>query len=145
MAASSVPAAVSYLVAHITTQVNDTSVLVQEGSEGADKPGDMILVGEQVNRELTIDTLDGSVTEHYVVTVNVSSYRGGDSPSTVFSRAYTLADAVVAVLRNDPTLGGAVASCAAEPVTADATLGWDETGGGRLAQVIFQVTCDAYI
>lgn len=145
MAGSSVPAAVAYLLSHITTQVNDSTVRIQQGTPGTDQPPDMILIGDVVNRQLVIDTLGDSVNEHYEITLEVSSYNGDDVVSTVFSRAYTLADAVVAVLRADPTLGGAVASCAAEPVIADATVDWDDTGKGRLAKVLFQVTCDAYI
>ncbi|GAC1373715.1 MAG: hypothetical protein NVSMB4_00570 [Acidimicrobiales bacterium] len=150
MAGSSVPAAVAYLLANIVTQVADTKVLIEQGTAGTNNPNDMILVGETVNRTLTFDdlttaTATGAVAEHFTITVRCSSFLGGDTPGVAFSRVYVLADAVVAVLRSDPTLGGAVASCAAEPVVADATDDWDVTGKGRLAEILFQVTCDAYI
>lgn len=145
--ASTVPAAVAYLHTNVTTAVNDPAVLVSYGQPGTRQPDDMIVVGD-VSREVAPWQMVGSgqagwLDEIYTINVVVSVFRGGDYAQTVMERACVLADVVVAVIRNDPSLGGAVT--VAHPSMVDYRQEWDQEHKGRLVDVTVSVRCRARI
>jgi hypothetical protein len=143
--ASSIPAARAYLLAQLTTQMAalDPAILVCLDGPGPDQPDDIVSVGD-VRQTYSPESGVGSggagwLREDYTVTVTVSCYRGGDDAATVFGRARQLADLVVAVVRSDPSLGGAVDR--ARPATAEHTSGWTEDHSGRMADIELGFDC----
>jgi len=145
--ASTVPAAVTYIHSHITTAINDAAVLVSYGPPGTNQPDDMIVVGN-VNREVGPIQMVGSgqagwLDEIYTIDVIASVFRGGDNGQTVMERAAALADVVVAVVRTDPSLGGAV--IVAYPTTVDYEQNWDDQHKGRVVDATVTIRCRARI
>lgn len=145
--ASTVPTAVGYLFDHIVTAVNDTAVLISYGPPGPNQPDDLIFVGA-VQRTIVPIQMVGSgqagwLDEQYDVEIVVSVYRGGDANRTVMERASTLVDIVVAVVRTDPSLGGAVV--VAHPVLVSYEPSFDADHKGRLVDATVTVSCRARI
>lgn len=145
--ASTVPAAVSYLHSHITTAVNDDAVLVSYGPPSPNQPDDMIVV-QNIDREVIPYQMVGSgqagwLDERYSIEVVVSVFRGGDYGQVVLERASALADIVVAVVRTDPSLGGAVV--VAHPGTVRYEQSWDQDHKGRVVDAILSIQCRARI
>lgn len=145
--ASTVPLATGYLYDQIKVAVNDPAVLVSYGPPGPNQPNDLIVIGN-VSREVVPYQMVGSgqagwLDETYTVDVVASTYRGGDNGRTGFERAAALADIVVSVVRNDPTLGGAVT--VANPATVDYEQNWDDTYKGRVVDAIVSIRCRARI
>lgn len=141
--ASSVPTAVGYLYDHIVTAVNDTAVLVSYGPPEPNQPDDLIVVGN-VSREIIPWQMVGSggagwLDETYTVEVIVSVYRGGDNGRVVMERACVLVDIVVAVVRADPSLGGAVV--VANPALVDYEPSFDAEHKGRLVDATVSIRC----
>lgn len=141
--ASSVAGVKAYLVSHITSQVNDPTVLVSYDAPGPDQPDDLVVVGD-VRRHVDIAAMIGSgqagwLDETYDVEVSISVFRGSDLAQTVFERACALCDAVEAVVRNDPSLGSKV--LVAHGAEAEYRCDWDDQHRGRLCEITLAVHC----
>lgn len=145
--ASTVPAAVSYIHSRIITAINDTAVLVSYGPPGTNQPDDLIVVGN-VTREIVPYQMVGSgqagwLDETYTIEVVASVFRGGDYGQVVLERASALADVVVAVVRTDPSLGGAVV--VAHPSAVEYEQNWDPDHKGRTVDATVSIRCRARI
>jgi hypothetical protein len=117
--ASTAPAARRWLFEQLLAQIqpdpDDTqsSLLVCYDEPGTNQPGDIVSVGG-VTREITISAMVGSggagwLEERFTIAVVIDVYRGGpDAAQTSYDRGAALLDQVVAIVRTDPTLGGAV-------------------------------------
>ncbi|MFC1410508.1 hypothetical protein ACEZCY_14715 [Streptacidiphilus sp. N1-12] len=143
--ASSTPDARTWIFEGIGAQLAGAeNVLVCLDEAGTYQPDDIVIVGD-VHQTYSPEQTVGSggrfwLREDFTVTVTVSVYRGGDDPAGVFARARQLADMVVAVVRSDPSLGGAVDR--AMPTSAVQTGGWaDEDGSGRESTIELEIGC----
>ncbi|MFI0894891.1 hypothetical protein [Streptomyces sp. NPDC020983] len=116
--ASTAPAARRWLYEQLTAQIQPdpdntrASLLICYDEPSTDQPSDIISVGG-VTREIAISAMVGSggagwLEERYTIALIIDVARGGDDAAGVFDRACTLLDQVVAIIRADPTLGGAV-------------------------------------
>jgi len=135
-----------YLVTNITTQINDTSVLVTYDPPGEYQPDDIVVVGDVITWDGTPHAFVGSGGTHWIheiyrVQVVISVYRGGDNASTTWKRAKALSDSVDVAVRTDPTLGGAVQI--AYPATAVFTATWEEAHKGRIVEVRKEIHVEA--
>lgn len=131
---STVPAAKAYLVEKITKALANPKVLVSYDDPGPNQPDDIIVVGD-VNRTITPWAMVGGggagwLGENYTITVTVSVFRGGDFAQAVTERAYELADLIVAVVRQDPSLGGLVLT--ARPEATQSGTDWTDDHKGRV-------------
>lgn len=142
--ASSIPGARAWLLAGLQAQIPESSgALVCLDVPGPYEPDEIVCVGE-VQQTYSPESVVGSggpgwLREDYTVTVTVDVYRGGDDASGTFLRARQLADLVVAVVRSDPSLGGAVDR--ARPSTASHTAGWDDEHKGRHVVIELGIDC----
>lgn len=142
--ASSIPAARAWIFAGLQAQYPESSgVLVCLDEPGPFQPDDIIAVGD-VHQTYSPEASVGSggpywLREDYTITVTVDSYRGGDDAAAVFAAARAMADTVCALVRSDPSLGGAVDR--ARPATATHTSGWDEEHKGRQTVIEIGIDC----
>jgi hypothetical protein len=142
--ASSIPAARTWIFNGLQTQLASVkNVLVCLDEPGTFQPDDIICVGD-VHQQYNPESVVGSggaywLREDYTITVTVDVYRGGDDAATVFARGRQLADLVVAVVRSDPSLGGAVDR--GKPGTVQHTSGWSEDHKGRQSVVEIGIDC----
>ncbi|MEV5953730.1 hypothetical protein AB0M11_08125 [Streptomyces sp. NPDC051987] len=142
--ASSIPAARTWIFQGLQTQLAGVqNILVCLDEPGPYQPDDIISVGD-VHQQYSPESVVGSggshwLREDYTITVTVDVYRGGDDAAAVFARARQLADLVVAVVRSDPSLGGAVDR--GKPGTVQHTSGWSEDHKGRQAVVEIGIDC----
>ncbi|MER6064831.1 hypothetical protein ABT167_27390 [Streptomyces sp. NPDC001792] len=142
--ASSIPAARAWILAGLQTQLAaDKGVLVCLDEPGPYQPDDIIAVGD-VHQQYNPENVVGSggaywLREDYTITVTVDVYRGGDDALGVFTRARQLADLVVAVVRSDPSLGGAVDR--GKPGMVTHTSGWAEDHKGRQTVIEIGIDC----
>lgn len=146
--ASTVPAATLYLHTQLTTQINDTAVLVQYGPPGPNQPDDIVAIGLDIDQESVPYQMVGSgqagwLDETYTVDITISVFRGGDDPRAAHERAWTLKNAVDQVVRGDPTLGGAVLVSWPSGVSSRQDL--EEQHKGRTVMLVQRVTCRARI
>jgi hypothetical protein len=144
--ASSIPAARTWIFDGIQAQLAaETAVLVCLDEPGPYQPDQIICVGD-VHQQYNPENVVGSggaywLREDYTITVLVDVYRGGDEPAQAFARARQLADLVVAVVRSDPSLGGAVDR--AKPGMAQHTSGWAEDSHGASGrQTVIEIGID---
>jgi hypothetical protein len=149
---SSIPAAMAWLLAglqaNITADPAADGLLVCLGEPGTFQPQDIVFIGE-IHQVYSPQSTVGSgganwLREDYQVTVTVDCTRGGDDQVAVLTRARQLADLVVAVVRSDPSMGGAVDRC--RPEQATHTLGWLDTdaqksGTGRHVAIAITLDC----
>jgi hypothetical protein len=142
--ASSIPAARTWIFNGLQMQLAGAeNLLVCLDEPGTFQPDDIISVGE-VHQQYSPENVVGSggpywLREDYTITVTVDCFRGGDDPVTVFARARQLADLVVAVVRSDPSLGGAVDR--GKPGTVTHTSGWSEDHKGRQTVIEIGIDC----
>lgn len=140
---SSMGAARAYLLTQLTATVQpdpddpSASLLVCLDGPDTDVPEDVVSIGDV---RITYDPLQtvgsggpGWLTENYTVTVDIQVARGTTDSAVTAARALALANAVAAVVRADPSLGGLVDR--ARPATADFATGWDDNGTGRVTSV----------
>ncbi|MGW1892143.1 hypothetical protein ACWCP6_18065 [Streptomyces sp. NPDC002004] len=141
---SSIPAARSWILAGIQAQLaTSKGVLVCLDEPGTYQPDEIVSVGD-VHQQYSPENVVGSggaywLREDYTITVIVDVFRGGDDPAAVFARARQLADVVVAVVRSDPSLGGAVDR--AKPASVQHTSGWTEDHKGRQTVIEIGIDC----
>lgn len=119
------------------------SLLVCFDQPGPNEPDDIVAVGK-VRRTLKPAAMIGGggagwLDESYCVDVVIDVFRGADSGQVAYSRAVALADAVIAVVRSDLTLGGHVIRSV--PKGDDAEVAWDSEHGGKLATVTVEIEC----
>lgn len=130
------------------TPVTGESLLVCYDEPGPNQPDEIVSVGV-VDRSLTrvgmVGSLGGGAFEDAVtIHVTVSVYRGGDEAQLVFERACDLIDAVIDVIRADPTLGGiALRAWPKSFVVAEAV--WEESHNGRISETDIPIECTAII
>lgn len=143
--ASSIPAARNWIFAGLAAQLaSNPKVLVCLDGPSTDQPDDIVSVGENIPQTYDPQSTVGSggpgwLREDYTVMVHVESYRGGDVAAEAFAAARTLADLVIAVVRSDPSLGGAVDR--ARPGAVSHTAGWAEGHEGRLVEIEIGIDC----
>lgn len=146
---SSIPAVRAYLYAQLQALATpdpadpSASLLVCLDGPNTDLAGDIVSVGD-VRQEYAPFQTTGSggpgwLSETYTVTVEIQVTRGTDDSTVTFARAQSLARLVVALVRSDPSLGGAVLR--ARPATADYETAWAEGGGGRQTFVTLAISC----
>lgn len=152
--ASTAPAARRWLFDQCTAQIQadpddqQSSLLVCYDDPGTNQPGDIVSVGG-VTRQISISAMVGSggagwLEERYTIALVIDIYRGGpDAAQSSYDRGAALLDQVVAIVRADPTLGGAVlVGRPAESQTEGLVLD-DHTG--RQSVVNLGIECYAHI
>ena len=145
--ASSIPAAKLWIVQHIAAHLptpNDPTVTISYDAPAAGTSFDDLIIVGRVERIVEPHAMvgsmqAGSLEEQYTVEVEVVVFRGGDQAQVVFERASALADAVVATVRTDPTLGGAVLLCRPGALLYESL--WDDGHLGREATVTVPIFC----
>jgi len=146
---SSAPAARLWLFTQLSAQITpdpsnpDARLIVVYDEPGPDQPEDIVSVGA-VHRTVKAKRLVGGggpgwLDESYTVEITVDVYRGGDDAQGVYTRAQSLVDAVVAVVRSDPSLGDSVT--VAVPLTDQTEVTWDPDHLGRVATSVIQIQC----
>lgn len=151
--ASTAGAARSYLFQSLTAQLapdmlnKSASLLVCYDDPGPHQPDDIVSVGK-VERHISVSSLVGGggagwLSESYTIEINIEVYRGGDDPQAVYDRAASLCDAVVAIVRADPSLGGLVLQ--ARPISSSHSVTWVEESMGRLASTTLEIECSQRI
>jgi hypothetical protein len=145
---STAPAVRAYLFAQLTAQLQPdpnttSSLLVCYDEPGPNQPDDIVSVGK-VHRTVGINSLVGGggagwLDERYTVEIEIDVYRGNDDPQYVYQRSSDLADAAIAIVRADPSLGGLVLT--ARPQTSSHEVTWDDAHMGRHATVTISVEC----
>lgn len=119
------PVVKAALVDLIRSQVADPSVMVSYDAATKRRPFKVIEVGvPDTSADFSTAGMVGSggagwLQEQYVVAVKVTAFRTGDQAAEVDADAWTLAAAVIAAVRADPSLGGLVA--VARPLHATQT------------------------
>lgn len=142
--ASSIPAARAWILAQLQAQYPAASgVLVCLDEPGTYQPDDIIAVGD-VHQTYSPEASVGSggrgwLREDYTITVTVDTFRGGEDAAGTFAEARAMADTVVAVVRSDPSLGGAVDR--AMPANVTHTGAWDEDHKGRQCVIEIGIDC----
>jgi len=119
------------------------SLLVCFDQPGPDNPDDIVAIGK-VRRQLTAAAMIGGggsgwLDENYTVEIVVDVFRGSDGGQVAYERAMTLANAVIAIVRSDLTLGGNVIR--SQPKGDDAEVEWDSEHGGKRACVTVEIEC----
>jgi hypothetical protein len=119
------------------------SLLVCFDQPGPNEPDDIVAIG-QVRRHLKVAAMVGGggagwLDESYSVTVVIDVFRGSDSGQVAYSRAMDLANAVIAIVRTDITLGGHVIKSA--PTGDSAEVEWDSEHGGKRACITVEIEC----
>ncbi|WP_329564664.1 hypothetical protein [Kitasatospora sp. NBC_01266] len=150
--ASSIIPALTWLLtglqANIPADPAADGLLICLGEPGPYQPQDIVYIGDIHQTYAPAATVGSGgpqwLREDYPITVTVDCYRGGDDQLTVLTRARTIADLVVATVRSDPSLGGAVDR--ARPAAAAHTFGWaqadeEHTAAGRRAEIVLTIDC----
>lgn len=148
---STAPAVRQYLYDTITAQLTpdplskSASLLVCFDEPGPNQPDDIVCVGK-VSRQLARTAMVGGggagwLSETYTVEILIEVYRGGDDAQAVFSRAASLADSIISIVRSDISLGGNVLS--GHPTATTEDVAWDENHQGRLASYTLEIECFA--
>jgi hypothetical protein len=146
---STSPAVRAYLFNQLTANlapdpnVTTARLLVCYDEPGPDQPDDIVSVGK-VSRHIGVNSMVGGggagwLDERYTIEIEIDVYRGNDDPQAVYQRASDLADAVISVIRTDPSLGGHVLT--ARPQTSSHEVTWDDQHMGRHATVVIEVEC----
>jgi hypothetical protein len=146
---STAPAVRQWLYDQCTAQLpldqldKSASLLVCFDQPGPNEPDDIVAIG-RVRRQLKVAAMIGGggagwLDEHYSVDVVIDVFRGSDSGQVAYQRAMDLANAVIALVRADITLGGHVVRSA--PRGDDAEVEWDSEHGGKHACVTVEIEC----
>lgn len=119
------------------------SLLVCFDAPGPNEPEDIVAIGK-VRRQLNVAAMIGSggagfLDEHYTVEIVIDVFRGSDSGQVAYSRAMDLANAVIAIVRTDLTLGGHVIRSV--PKGDDAEVEWDDEHAGKRACITVEIEC----
>jgi hypothetical protein len=141
--ASSIPTVRAWLLAQLQATLKPdptnpaSELLICDGEPGTYEPDDVVWLGD-VHQDYEPEQTTGSggpgwLREDYQQHIHVEIYRGGDDPTGCFGRARALADLVVAIVRSDPSLGGAVTR--ARPASATHSSRWEDDGRGRVVAI----------
>jgi hypothetical protein len=119
------------------------SLIVCFDQPGPNEPDDIVAIG-RVRRHLEVAGMIGGggagwLHEHYTVDIVIDVFRSSDAGQDAYSRAMTLANAVVAIQRTDLTLGGNVIRSV--PKGDNAEVEWDSDHGGKHATVTVEIEC----
>jgi hypothetical protein len=119
------------------------SLLVCFDQPGPNEPDDIVAIG-RVRRQLSVGSMIGGggagwLDESYTVEVTIDVFRAADSGQVAYQRAMDLANAVIAIVRSDLTLGGHVIK--SQPKSDDAEVEWDSEHGGKRATVNLEIEC----
>jgi hypothetical protein len=120
--------------AQLTADPTDPTagILVCYDQPGPGQPDDIVSIGKTHNKMDPMNLVGGGgagwLSERYTVTITVDVFRGGDDPQYVYNRCSAICDAICAIVRNDPSLGGLVlishpASCEIDPEEDTAHMG----------------------
>lgn len=151
MAASTVPAARSWLTSQLLarSEVLTAGAVVFNGSPTKDNQPNVVVVGKVVRKVNALAFMGnlstrGTLQEDYMIEVIVSCRDGGDptdntgsSRAAVYATATTLTDAVIDIVRTDPTMGGNVLRSAPLDIE-DADMGVNWTPQPNIAMVAEQ-------
>lgn len=146
---SSAPAARKWLFDALTLALpldqldKSASLLVCYDQPGPNQPNDIVSVGK-VHRQIAVSAMVGDggagwLEENYTIEVLVEVFRGGDTAPAAYNRTSDLVNAIVAVVRSDLSLGGAVLR--AKPVSDSTEVEWDDDHGGQLATSTVEISC----
>jgi hypothetical protein len=146
---TTVPTAIDYLVTTLTALSGHAGHVLEgaqivDGEPGPNIETDEVAIGwaaEQTNA-------DGQVTpaglysdaESYLI-YNQVTVLEDDGPKQCRDRCFALFGAVIAAVKADPSLGGAVLNARLEFFDFQHVL----TDDGRLASIVFAVRCEAFI
>jgi hypothetical protein len=124
-----------------------SSLLVVYDELSTDAEDDVVVVG-LVTRAMDVNSMVGGggagwLDERYTIAITIDVFRGGDDAAATFDRASLLLDQACAIVRTDPTLGGAVVT--GRPTTSQTEGEWDEAHTGRHTLVTFAIECYARI
>lgn len=109
---STIPAVKDYLLAQLQLALPGPDLGVYYGAPDPGYPDDFIVIGD-TEQTLTPVQMVGSggagwLFESYHQDIEVSVFRGGDTPKVVFERAAQIVAQIETVVRGDPSLGGNV-------------------------------------
>jgi hypothetical protein len=146
---TSSPAVRKYLFDQLTAtltpdpNVPTARLLVCYDEPGPDQPDDIVAVGK-VHRTVSVNSMVGGggagwLEERYTLEIEIDVYRGNDDPQYVYQRSCDLADAAIAIVRADPSLGGHVLKARPQSTTHDVT--WDDKHMGRHGTVTVEIEC----
>ena len=142
-----VPVVKAALVTALKARTELTNVSVEYGPAGTFLDDDQILVG-RAHGAFNVSRMVGGggqwwLDEHYVLQVEVLSFRGDDDEQATEERAHTLAAVIVDTIRLDPSIGGRVNQ--ATPVGWECDPDWDENNLGRHAKYLLDIAIDASV
>lgn len=148
---STVPAVKAYLVTQLRatlTAVAGEQLLVVYDQPGTYHPGDVVIVGDVTAYASQPGAMVGGggagwIEEQYSLEVVVEVFRGGDYAQTAYERAWTLASAIAAVIRTDPSLGQRAIE--SRPGAMSTTSTWDDERLGRVVHLTLAVDVAAWL
>lgn len=147
MSASSVKAAVAWLITSITANVSAADghdLYVGYGEPLNTEPDDQVyLVDVRSDAQLIgmrTPTTVGAMSEADTIPLWVSVFRAGDDGQTAFERCCDMVNTIVGLVRADPTLGGAVLDAHPGQVTYPSPAA-TESGTGRLCETELVFEC----
>lgn len=125
----------------------DANLMVCFDDPGPYQPDDIVAIGEVVRAFEPGSFVGGGgakwLKERYTITVTIDVYRGTDDANAVYRRAQLLADTVVAIVRNDLSLGGNVIT--GKPLADSGKGEWDPDHKGRHWLSTVEISCYAQI
>jgi hypothetical protein len=142
---STVVAVKNYLFTQMSAQIVSDGLQVYYDEPGPGFPDDVIWLG--ATRQVYVPTEmvggggAGFLFENYHQIIEVSVYRGGDTPQLVFERAAALVAQIESIVRTDLSLGSLPGVIVAYPAGTDYESGWEDSHMGRVtdAQIRIQV------
>lgn len=147
MATSTIPAAISGLLATLRPSPGLTGVIVYDGPPMTAEQSDWVAVGfDPIDLTTSVDASQVPASlgnrareESYQIACSLASWSGDEDMAARRARALDLFAAVEAALRTDITLGGAVRTAQ----IASYSLTQEQTTQGASVGVRFRVACSA--
>jgi hypothetical protein len=146
---SSAPGVRQYLYDSFTAQLTPdpnsitSSLLVCFDDPGPGQPDDIVSVGKTHSNIGVMALVGGGgagwLDERYIVEITVDVYRGGDNAQGAYVRCSALCDALIAVVRTDPSLGGRVIEARPHSVAIDVEE--EASHMGRRATGLVEIEC----
>jgi hypothetical protein len=147
--ASSAPTVRQWMFDNFTAQLTPdpisttSSLLVCFDEPGPGQPDDIVSVGKTHNNIGVLALVGGGgagwLDERYIVEITVDVYRGGDDAQAAYVRCSALCDALVAVVRTDPSLGGRVLQARPHSIAIDVEE--EQAHLGRRATGLVEIEC----
>jgi hypothetical protein len=154
MSTSTVPAAVSYLIAQlqatsvVTNPISGFAIAVYRGAPLMSAPVDEAFVIQSASRttqrfEMVVGGGTGYLREDFTIPLEIVVFRGGDDVGTVEARAWALLSAAESMIRADLTLGGTVLEAWPESssMVSEWALNEEDLPIGRRASITCNVMC----